>query len=67
MPKTRSVGKYLERKADNWMVYRDIPKDVRKAIGKSRFKKSLHTTSMAVAEDRKGDWLKLWQVSDRYG
>ena len=61
MPKTRSVGKYLERKADNWMVYRDIPKDVRKAIGKSRFKKSLHTTSMAVAEDRKGDWLKLWQ------
>jgi integrase len=40
---------YLEKKHNKWLVSVEIPKNLRKAAGKARFKASLKTDSLAVA------------------
>ena len=65
MPKTRKVGKYLELKGNTWMVFMDVPKDLRKHFGKARLKKSLETTDAGLAEIKKTPWVTHWKMQFR--
>ena len=63
LPKTRSVGKYLEKKGDVWMVCMNIPADVKEHFnGARRFNKSLKTTNAALAEQMKQEYIEEWKM-----
>ena len=62
MPKTRKVGKYLELKGNTWMVFMDVPKDLRKHFGKARLKKSLGTSDAGLAEQWKHQYIADWKM-----
>jgi integrase len=62
MPKTRKVGKYLELKGNTWMVFMDVPKDLRKHFGKARLKKSLQTSDAGLAEQWKHQYIADWKM-----
>ena len=55
------VPKYLEKRRRQWYAVLDVPKDLRGAVGQSRFRQSLRTDSLREAERLVGPVVSLWK------
>jgi integrase len=55
-------GQYLEKRRRRYYAVLEVPKDLRKTLGKARFVQSLKTDSLALAERLKWPVINAWKL-----
>lgn len=56
------MPQYLIRQRQGWYAVLEVPRSLRAKIGKARFKETLQTDSLKVAERRKHEFIAVWKA-----